>query len=356
MTTGDNLTAVLYKINDIRLEQRPIPEPKCNQVLLQMEVVGICGSDVHYYEHGKVGPFVVENPMVIGHEASGTVVKCGENVKTLKPGDRVAIEPGVPCRQCYLCKIGKYHLCPDMKFCATPPIDGNLSRFYCQDEDFCFKLPCNMDLEEGTLMEPLAVGVHACKQAEVKIGDVCLIFGSGPIGLSTLVTAKAMGASKVMILDVREERLQLAKQMGADSTLKVDTGMSEDSISDKIKQCLGDEPHACFDCTGNQMCCRIALNVARAGGVVVIVGMGETEMTLPLTAAMFKEVKLKGSFRYANDYQQAIEMVRTGRVNVKPLITHHFRLEDTVKAFETARDRIGNPVKIMIHANPKWTQ
>ncbi|CAH1958614.1 unnamed protein product [Acanthoscelides obtectus] len=351
----DNLTAVLYGINDMRLEQRPISEPNDIQVLIQMEVVGICGSDVHYMTHGKIGPFVVEQPMVIGHEAAGTIVKCGKNVKHLQPGDRVAIEPGCPCRMCNFCKIGKYNLCPGMMFCATPPYDGNLCRFYLHDADFCFKLPCNMDFEEGALIEPLAVGVHACKRAHVKMGDLCVVFGCGPIGLVTMMAAKAMGAGKVLVTDILDMKLQKAKELGANYTIKVDPTWDDVRTAKEIQTMLkGAEPDCCFDCAGGEMIVRTALQSTAKAGKVVLVGLGKFEMNLPLTSALIKEVDIRGVFRYNNDYPTAIEMVRSGRINVKPLITHHYRLEETLQAFETAKTQKGNPVKILIHANPNW--
>nr|CAH7714401.1 unnamed protein product [Callosobruchus chinensis] len=302
MAAQDNLTAVLYGINDMRLEQRPIPEPNDIQVLLRMEVVGICGSDVHYMTHGKIGPFVVEKPMVIGHEAAGTVIKCGKNVKHLKPGDRVAIEPGSPCRMCDYCKTGRYNLCPDMKFCATPPYDGNLCRFYVHDADFCFKLPCNMDFEEGTLIEPLSVGVHACKRANVKMGDLCVVFGCGPIGLVTMMSAKAMGAGKVLVTDVLDVKLAKAKQLGADYILKVDSSWDDKKTAKEIQAMLrGSEPDCCFDCTGGETIVRTALQSTGKGGKVVLIGMGKFEMNLPLTPALTKEVDIRGIFRYNNE-------------------------------------------------------
>ncbi|CAH0558781.1 unnamed protein product [Brassicogethes aeneus] len=351
----DNLTAVLYGINDIRLEQRPIPVPKENQVLLAMDVVGICGSDVHYLVNGRIGPFVVEKPMVIGHEAAGTVVQCGKAVKHLKVGDKVAIEPGISCRMCSYCKSGSYHLCPTLTFCATPPDDGNLARYYVHDADFCHKLPSNMNLEEGALMEPLSVGVHACKRANVQIGSVCLVLGAGPIGLVTLLSAKGMGASKVIITDIVQHRLDLAKQLGADQTILIEKGMTDDQIVAKVKQLLGEEPTISFDCTGQEQCVRVAICATKSGGVVVLIGMGKFEMTIPLAGALIREVDIRGVFRYCNDYPTAIEMVKTGRVNVKPLVTHHFKIEETEAAFEMAKSGKGNPVKILIHANPNWT-
>jgi len=352
--TKDNLSAVLYGINDLRLEQRPIPVPKDNQVLLQMEVVGICGSDVHYLVSGRCGPFVVEKPMVIGHEASGTVVQVGKKVKNLKVGDRVAIEPQVPCRECHYCKTGKYHLCKDLFFCATPPDDGNLSRYYVHDADFCWKLPDNMNLEEGALMEPLSVGVHACKRANIKIGDVCLITGAGPIGLVTLLSAKAMGASKIVITDMIDVKLEMAKKLGADHALKIEKNMTEEQIVKKVHELLGEEPNVSFDCTGVESCVRVCVSSTGLAGVVVLVGLGKIEMTLPLTNALIKEVDVRGVFRYVNDYPTSIEMVSSGRVNVKPLITHHYTLEQSLDAFNTAKTQEGNPIKVLIHANPNW--
>lgn len=186
----DNLTAVLHGIEDLRLEQTPIPEINDDEVLLEMDCVGICGSDVHFLVHGRIGPFVCDGPMVIGHEASGVVCKTGKNVKNLKIGDRVAIEPGVPCRICDYCKTGNYNLCPDVKFCACPPNDGNLTRYFAHAADFCFKLPDHVTMEEGALMEPLSVGVHACRRANVQLGSEVLILGAGPIGLVTIIAAK----------------------------------------------------------------------------------------------------------------------------------------------------------------------
>lgn len=353
MAPNDNLTSVLYGINDIRLEQRPIPVPKDDQVLLQMEVVGICGSDVHYLVEGKIGHFVVEKPMIIGHEASGTVVEVGKNVKDLKPGDAVAIEPGVPCRICNYCKTGDYHLCADIFFCATPPDDGCLSRYYVHAADFCHKLPPNMNLEEGAIMEPLSVGVHATKRGKVQVGDVVLILGAGPIGLVTLLSAKAKGASKIIITDILDVKLKAAKDLGANHTINV-TGMKEDDIIAKITELLGQQPNKTFDCTGAQICVRVALKVTKSKGIVVLVGMGQMEQTLPLGSAIFREVDIRGVFRYANDYPTAIDMVSSGKIDVKPLITHHFRMEETKEAFEIARTQKGDPIKILIHANPNW--
>ncbi|KAF5307423.1 hypothetical protein FQR65_LT06937 [Abscondita terminalis] len=351
----ENLTAVLYGINDLRLEQRPIPEPKDDEVLLKMEVVGICGSDVHYLVHGRIGPFVVEKPMVIGHEASGTVVKVGKCVKHLKPGDRVAIEPGVGCRKCCYCREGRYNLCPDMGFCATPPYDGNLARYYVHAADFCFKLPDHVSLEEGALLEPLSVGVHACKRGNVGIGDVVLVLGAGPIGLVTLLTAKAFGASKVIIMDLVQSRLDTAKILGADHTVLVDSKMPEQDVIKKIVDTVGCQPSKSIDCVGFESTVRVAVQATRSGGMVVFVGLGQPNVNFPISDLLLREVDVRGVFRYVNDYPTALELVATGKVNVKPLITHNFKMEDTLAAFHTSKTGEGNAIKVLIHANPEWS-
>lgn len=352
---NENLACVLHGIKDLRMENRPIPKYGDNQVLLQMEVVGICGSDVHYYVDGKIGPFVVKAPMVIGHEGSGTVLECGKLVKNLQPGDKVAIEPQMACRMCEFCKTGNYHLCPNLYFCATPPDDGNLSRYYVHDADFCHKLPCNLDLEHGTLMEPLAVGVHACKRAEVSSGDSVLVLGSGTIGLVSVLAARAYGASKIVVLDIDDYKLKKALEVGADCTVNV-KGCQDKDIVKVIYEVFSHHPHKTIECCGYEQALRVGLQATRSGGKLVLVGMGvETENPkLPLTECIFREVDILGVFRYVNDYPTAIKMVASDQINPKPLITHHFKLEDSVKAFEIASSKTEPFIKMMIHANPSW--
>jgi len=349
----DNLTAVLHGIEDLRLEQRPIPTIMDDEVLIEMDCVGICGSDIHYMTNGHIGNFVVKKPMVIGHEASGIVVKLGTKVKNLCVGDRVAIEPGVPCRLCEFCKCGKYNLCPDMKFCATPPYDGNLTRYYKHAADFCFKLPDHVTMEEGALLEPLSVGVHACRRAEVGLGSIVLILGAGPIGLVTLLTAKAMGATQIIITDLAQHRLDVAKQFGATHTLLVQKDINEIDCANQIHNLLGCQPDKTIDCCGAESTTKLAIYATKSGGVCVIVGMGKIETTLPLINALSREVDIKGVFRYCNDYEAALALVSSGKIDVKPLITHHFDITETKLAFETSKYGYQNAIKVMIHVQPK---
>ncbi|XP_016915222.2 sorbitol dehydrogenase [Apis cerana] len=346
----DNLTAILYGINDIRLEQTPIEEPNQDEVLIQMGCVGICGSDVHYLVNGRIGDFVVHKPMIMGHESSGVVVKLGKNVKNLKVGDRVAIEPGVSCRYCKFCKEGRYNLCKEMVFCATPPVHGSLRRFYKHAADFCFKLPDHVSLAEGALLEPLSVGVHACKRANIGIGSKVLILGAGPIGLVSLLVAKAMGASKIVITDLMQSRLDLAKQLGANETLLIKKDDVEEKTVQKIIELFGEEPDKTIDACGAESSIRLAIFATKSGGVAVLVGMGPPEVRIPLINALIREVDIRGVFRYANDYADALDLLASRKIDVKPLITHNYKLEDTVQAFETSKSG-QNVVKVMIHCN-----
>ncbi|XP_017795790.1 PREDICTED: sorbitol dehydrogenase-like isoform X2 [Habropoda laboriosa] len=346
-----NLTAILYGINDIRLVKTPIEEPDQNEVLMEMGCVGICGSDVHYLVNGRIGDFVVREPMIIGHESSGVVVKLGKNVKNLKVGDRVAIEPGVSCRVCKFCKEGRYNLCKEIVFCATPPVHGNLRRFYKHAADFCFKLPDYVTLAEGALLEPLSVGVHACKRANISIGSKVLILGAGPIGLLSLLVAKTMGASQIVITDLLQSRLNLAKKLGADETLLLRKEDPEPAVVQRIHKLFGDEPDKTIDACGAQSTIRLAIYATKAGGVAVLVGMGPPEVKIPLITALVKEVDIRGVFRYANDYADALDLLATRKIDVKPLITHNYKMEDTVQAFETAKSGQSDVVKVMIHCN-----
>ncbi|KAL1453773.1 hypothetical protein WDU94_010086 [Cyamophila willieti] len=345
----DNLACVLHKEYDLRLEHKPMPEPQEGQVLLEMGCVGICGSDVHYYEHGRIADYIVTKPMIIGHEASGTVVKVGKGVKNLKPGDRVAIEPGVPCRCCSFCKEGRYNLCPDVIFCATPPHDGNLSRYYTHDADFCYKLPDHLTLEEGALLEPLAVGVHACKRSGVGLGTTVLVLSAGPIGLVTILAAKAYGA-RVICVSRSLTRLNVAKACGADIVIQVRNYQQEEvELIKKIHNALGRAPQVTIDCTGTENCLTLGMNVTRVGGKLMLVGMGPQTVSVPLVNACAKEIDILSCFRYVNDYPAALEMVASGKCPVTKLITHNFQLEEAVDAFKTASKKSDDTIKIMIH-------
>ncbi|XP_020029095.1 sorbitol dehydrogenase [Castor canadensis] len=346
---AENLSLVVHGPGDIRLENYPIPEPGPNEVLLKMHSVGICGSDVHYWQHGRIGDFVVKKPMVLGHEAAGTVVKLGSSVKHLKPGDRVAIEPGYPRETDEFCKIGRYNLTPSIFFCATPPDDGNLCRFYKHNADFCYKLPDGVTFEEGALIEPLSVGIYACRRGGISLGNKVLVCGAGPIGLVSLLVAKAMGAAQVVVTDLSAPRLSKAKEVGADFILQI-AKESPKEVASKVEELLGCKPDVTIECTGVESSVQTGIYATASGGTLVIVGMGSEMISIPLVHAAAREVDIKGVFRYCNTWPMAISMLASKTMNVKPLVTHRFPLEKAVEAFETSKKGVG--LKVMIKCDP----
>ncbi|CAI5452825.1 unnamed protein product [Caenorhabditis angaria] len=304
---SSNIAAVLHKTNDLRIEEVPIPTPKPNQVQIKVHTVGICGSDVHYWTHGEIGPFVVKKPMIVGHETSGTVSQVGSEVTHLKVGDRVALEPGLPCKDCDICKNGRYNLCTKMRFFATPPIDGTLARYIVHDADFCFKLPENVSFEEGALIEPLSVAIHASKRGDVKMGDRILICGAGPIGILNVLAAQAAGAISIAITDIDDSRLALAKKVGAGTTINVRNKTSLEIKSEVVKG-LGGEPNVSIECTGVQTSIATAIETTKSGGTVVLIGLGESVIQFPIVEAATREVDIRGIFRYVNTYPKALEL------------------------------------------------
>eukprot|EP01111_Echinosteliopsis_oligospora_P007332 TRINITY_DN2219_c0_g1_i1.p1 TRINITY_DN2219_c0_g1~~TRINITY_DN2219_c0_g1_i1.p1 ORF type:complete len:355 (-),score=116.03 TRINITY_DN2219_c0_g1_i1:33-1097(-) len=326
---------VLQKIDDLVFEERKTPTVGPHDVLIAVKSVGICGSDVHYWKHGRIGSFILEAPMIMGHESSGQIAAVGSQVKDLKVGDRITMEPGTPCRRCDFCKIGRYNLCALMEFHATPPYDGSLSNYIVHPADLCFKLPENVSYDEGAMCEPLAVGVHAVTRANVRLGQTVLVTGSGPIGLMSLMAAKAAGAGVVIITDISAERLKMAKECGADFT--IDSKNTADVVAE-IKKLSGGGVDATIECSGAEIAVKTAIHATKSGGNIVLVGMGGTTSTIPLVDACIREITITGVFRYANCYPKAIALISSGKVNVKPLITHHFGFQESIEAFTTAKD------------------
>ncbi|GCC37241.1 sorbitol dehydrogenase-like isoform X1 [Chiloscyllium punctatum] len=345
MAKLENLSVVAHSPGDLRLEKRPIPEPGFNEVLLKMNAVGICATDVHYWQQGKLGDAVIKKPMVLGHEGSGTVVKVGSGVQHLKTGDRVAIEPAYPLLNDDFCKSGRYNLSPKMFCCATPPYDGHLSQYYAHNANYCFKLPECVSSEEGAFIEPLSVAIHACHRGRVKLGSKILICGAGPIGLLNLLVAKAMGAAQVVVCDLSSTRLEKAKEVGADFTIVVAKETPKD-LAQKVEEALGCMPDTTIECTGAEFCVHAGVYATRSGGTLLLVGHGEALVTVPLLNAAIREVDIRGMFRYCNTYPMAIAMLASKKVDVKPLITHRFSLDQAIEAFETTRKRLG--IKVML--------
>lgn len=303
---------------------------------------------MHYWDHGSIGAFVVKDPMVLGHESAGVISKVGSAVTSLKVGDRVAMEPGISCRRCDPCKSGKYNLCENMAFAATPPYDGTLAKYYVLPDDFCYKLPEHLSLQEGALMEPLSVAVHIVRQAQVSPGQTVVVFGAGPVGLLCCAVATAFGASKVIAVDIQKSRLDFAQQYATTSTFMPEKAPAiENAERLKKENDLGNGADVAIDASGAEPSVHTGIHALRNGGTYVQGGMGRSEIQFPIMAACSKELTLKGSFRYGSgDYKLAVDLVSTGRVDVKKLITGTVKFEQAEQAFKEVK--AGQGIKTLI--------
>jgi L-iditol 2-dehydrogenase len=327
---GLNRAAVLHAPGDVRVEDRPVPEPGPREVLVEISAVGVCGSDVHYYEHGRIGDFVVREPLVLGHEAAGRVAAVGSEVSRHAAGDRVTLEPGVPCGRCRQCRAGRYNLCPDVQFFATPPVDGAFANYVAIHEDFAFALPDALTDEEGALMEPLSVGLWACWKGKVGPDTSVVVTGAGPIGQLALQVAQALGATDVAITDVNPHRLVVAEEAGATRALNI----GEEPLAES-----GLEADVLLECSGHPDAVRDGILALRPAGTAVMVGMGPgAEATVPMAAIQSREIWLTGTFRYANTYPAAIALAADGRVNLDAIVTGHFPLEEAEAALRAGQE------------------
>jgi len=336
---------VLYPPRELRLEERPIPAVGADEVLVRIRAVGVCGSDIHYWHSGRIGPVVVEKPMILGHECAGEVAEVGAKVTHLHQDDRVALEPGVPCGQCDLCRTGRYNLCPEVVFFATPPVDGAFCEYVVHKGAFTFKLPEGVSFEEGAMCEPLSVGIHAVRCAGIGLGDSVLITGAGPIGLVTLMAARAAGATTTIITDIQPNRLALARELGATATADV---RSEDALVLVRDLTQGRSVDAVIECTGLSRPMLTGLEAAKPGGTVVWVGMTDDTYTIPAVNMIRRGLSIRGIFRYRNTYPAAIDLIATGRAEVARLITHHFPLNRLPEAMEVALTGRDGAVKVMV--------
>jgi len=341
--------AVLRNPFEIVIEDRPVPEVGPDEVLIKVMAVGVCGSDVHYYETGRIGRYVVEKPIILGHECAGIVAAVGENVTRFKVGDRVAVEPGVTCGTCEYCKQGRYNLCPDVEFLATPPYDGAFVQYFKHRQDFVYHIPEHLSFEEAALIEPFSVGIHAATRANIKPGQKVAVFGLGPVGLMAVVAARAFGASEVAAVDLEEIRLEAAKKLGV--TLAVNA-REHDAVKEILDFTSGQGVDVAIEAAGHPKTLQNALVCLKRGGKLLVVGL-PTQDNIPLNVPEIadKEVDIYGIFRYANTYPKGIEILASGIADVKPLITGRFSLEQTAQALEEARVNKAKHIKIMVYPN-----
>ncbi|KAI7183213.1 GroES-like protein [Hortaea werneckii] len=328
-----NPSFVLRAVQDVAFEDRPVPKLRdAYDVRVHVGQTGICGSDVHYWQRGRIGDFVLNSPIILGHESSGTVVECGDKVKNVKVGQRVAIE--------------------------TPPWDGTLAKYYTVASDFVYPIPDHMTLEEGAMVEPTAVAVQISKTAEVKANQTIVVFGCGPIGVLCQAVAKAYGAKKVIGVDVVQSRLDFAKSFGADGTYlppKPEQGTDPVQHSERVAELikkefdLGEGPDVVIEATGAEPCIQAGVNLTKKGGIYCQAGMGKQNVVFPITTACIRALTIKGSIRYTTGvYPAAVDLVASGKVDVKRLITNRFKFEEAEKAFELVKSGRSDVLKVVI--------
>ena len=340
--------AFMRGLDHMIIKEIPKPSASKGKVVVSLEYVGICGSDVHYFHNGCVGAYKVDlaHDYMLGHECAGTVVEIGEGVTNIKVGDRVALEPGVTDGTCSFCKEGKYNLCPNVVFLATPPVPGCNEEFIEFPSDYCFKLPDTVSTMEGALVEPLSVGFHAANQANVKVGDTVVILGGGCIGLVTLLSCKAHGAGKIILADLIDARLEKAKELGATYVIN----SSKCDVIEEVKKLTdGNGADCVFETAGAVPTIKMTPFIAKRGGTVTLVGIS-TQQEIPYNFAqiMDKELTIKSVFRYRNIYPNAIAAIASGAINVKSIVTHQFDFDHIQDAYDEAINNKNDLVKAVI--------
>jgi len=339
--------AVLHGIEDLRIEDVPMPAvERDDDVLVKVDSVGVCGSDVHYYRHGRIGDWVVKSPLILGHECAGIVEEVGAGVKGLRPGDRVALEPGVPCGRCRFCRSGRYNLCPDVEFMGTPPVNGAFTEYVVHPASFTYPLPDNVSLAEGAMLEPFSVGMHACATGGVQPGHTVAVLGSGPIGLVILQAARAYGASLAVAVDIVDFRLDMARKLGATHTVNAGDTDPVEAISEITG---GDGADVVFEAAGAEQTARQTVDMVRRAGTIVMVGMGTArEVPINIFRMMAGEVQLKPIRRYANTYGPAIRMVAAGAVDLRSMITGEYPFDRVEEALTLGQREPETTIKTMV--------
>ncbi|KAI1204769.1 sorbitol dehydrogenase [Annulohypoxylon truncatum] len=340
--------------HQLKLVDAPIQEPGPGEVTLQIKCSGICGSDMHLWKSGRIGSLEVRGDCILGHEAAGVVLKCGEGVTNLIPGDRVGIEPQEPCEKCFLCMEGRYNLCEDVKFSGIWPYNGTIQRFKVHPAKWLYKIPDDLSYTEGALLEPLSVILHGIKGANVKLGRPSLVCGAGPIGLVALAAARASGAHPLVITDIDQGRLEFAKEfVPRCQTYQINSKLSPEQNAKEIRKLFGDDeysaPASVMECTGvESSVCTAAFSVRR-GGTIMVIGVGRPVMNnIPFMHLSLAEIDLKFINRYRDTWPGAINCMSGGILDLNKLVTHKFPLEKAIEAFELCADVRNGSIKVHI--------
>ena len=338
--------AVVYQAQDMRVEERPDPTPREDEVLVKVGKVGVCGSDVHYWHAGALGANQIKEPIILGHEVAGEVVGLGPGVERLAVGDRVVMEPGVPCGKCQFCREGRYNTCQHMHFMATPPVNGCLCDYVAWPEAWCYPMPEGMTYAEGAMIEPTAVAVFSVDLAEMNTGYSVAILGSASIGLLTLQCARVAGAGKVIVTDVIPTRLDWAKRLGADVAIDA----RADDVPVRVKdETDGMGADVVFEAAGTAVTTQQAVDVVKPGGVIVVIGICQQDV-IPMNFgnARRREATLKFVRRYRHVFGRSIDMIARGHIDARSLVTHNFPFDRITDAFQLAKDARDNVLKATV--------
>jgi L-idonate 5-dehydrogenase len=331
---------IIHGAKDLRVEDRPEPRPQEGEVLVRFGAGGICGSDLHYYHEGRVGDFAVREPMVLGHEVAGEVVETGPNVTQVQAGQRVAVNPTRPCLRCRYCLSGRSNLCRKVRFFGSaaryPHVQGGFAELFIASEGQCAPIPQSLTYAVAACAEPLAVTLHAVARAGEVLGRRALITGAGPIGVLAVAAARLAGAAEIVVTDLFDEPLEIARQMGATRGINVKTAGSELEAFSKE----GGFFDVALEVSGNARALENCIDAVKAGGRIVQVGMlPPGNSGAPLNKVLAKELELVGTFRFHEEFQWAVDALAAGRVNVQPILSQAFTLGEAVAAFELASDR-----------------
>jgi D-xylulose reductase len=337
---------VLETVGRLSLREIEISEPLGpDDVEIALRAVGICGSDVHYYTHGAIGPFVVTAPMVLGHEASGRITAAGRNVRHLRVGDRVCMEPGIPTPTSRAVSLGMYNLDPGVRFWATPPHHGCLRPTVVHPAAFTFRLPETVSFNEGAMVEPLAIGMHAAAKTRIRPGDLAVVIGAGTIGIVTALAALAGGCSRIILADIRDAKLAIARQFP--NIITVNSGA--ESLPDRVREITdGWGADIVFEASGAPEVANTIFSLLCIGGRVVYIGMPPGPITIDIVSAQTREASVETIFRYANDFPRALALMGSGKIDLKPLITDVYPFEKSIEAVEYAAHMGPRSVKVMV--------
>ncbi|KAK7470100.1 hypothetical protein VKT23_001541 [Stygiomarasmius scandens] len=353
---GGKPNIALWVTKDHQIYQEEIPYPTCgpDDCIVHVRATGICGSEIHFWKTGRIGDCMVDHDLILGHESAGEILEVGANVTKFKKGDRVSIEPGVTCWECKQCISGRYNLCPNVKFCGTPPTHGTMARYVSHPARFLHRIPDSMSYAHGALVEPLSVAAGAVGRCQPKLGQPVLVCGAGPIGLAVAIAARAAGGHPVAITDLEESRLAQAKQLGFDLTVKMVLSWDRFEAAKRIRDVFGPEctPELAFECTGAQSSIVSAFYALVEGGTLVQIGHGKPDVELPVMAMTFREVNIVNSFRYKQTWPTVIRLLNDKvPAEATKLITHTFSLEQTIDAFQTCVTRDSKSIKVQIVDN-----